>query len=70
LEHTELLSAGTQHDQTFDLIVYFVRIIGWLTLLPIGTKGSNELLPVDEAFAIAIEQIGYSLHFQARCIEF
>lgn len=65
LENAELLPACAQHHQPLDLVVDGVRIVRRLALLPVRPQCGNELLPVDQAFAVAIEQIGNGAHFHA-----
>lgn len=70
LEDPELLSARAQHHQTLDFVVDLVGVGGGLAFLPVGAQCRDEFLPVDESFAVAVEEIGDGAHFHSWCIEF
>lgn len=65
LEHSELLPTCAQHHQSLDFVVNLVGIVRWLALLPVGPQSCNKLLPIDESFAVAIEQIRYGSHLHS-----
>lgn len=69
LEHAELLPTRTQHHQPLDLVVDLVRVRLRLAVLPVGPERRNELLPIDQAFAVTIKQIGHRVHLQLGCVE-
>lgn len=70
LEHPELLSARAQHHQTFHFVMNLISICSWFPFLPVGSKGSNELLPINETFTVSIKQICNGSHLHSWCVEF
>lgn len=69
LKHSEFLSAGTQHNQSLNFIVYFLRIVRCL-LFPIGSQSCDEFFPIDQTSIISVEHIRHVFHFQSGSVEF
>lgn len=70
LEHAELLATSAEHHQSFHLVVDLVGVIVRPTFLPVWSQGCDELLPVYQSFAMAVEQVRDCSHFQPRRLEF
>ncbi|KYN35896.1 hypothetical protein ALC56_09687 [Trachymyrmex septentrionalis] len=50
--------------------MYLVRVIVGASFFPVGSQSGDELLPIYQAFAVTIEEIGNSSHFQTGSLEF
>ena len=70
LENAELLATGAQHDQPLHIVVYLVCVVVRSSFLPVGSQRGDELLPVYQALAVTVEEIGDSAHLQTRSLEF
>lgn len=66
----ESVSAGTFLYLAFHFVVDDLIDGARARLFPIRAKGSQEFLPVDVAFTVAIEHVGYSVHFKTTRWEF
>lgn len=61
----ELLSAGTLGHLLLHFVVYPLGVSQGSLALPVRSQGSDELLVVDVAVLVAIEDVGHGAHFQA-----
>ncbi|KYQ50009.1 hypothetical protein ALC60_10885 [Trachymyrmex zeteki] len=50
--------------------MYLVRVIVGTSFFPVGSQSGDKLLPIYQAFAVTIEEIGNSTHFQTGSLEF
>lgn len=61
----ELLSAGTLGHLLLHLVVYPLSVGQRSLALPVRSEGGDELLVIDVAVLVAIEDVGHGAHFQA-----
>lgn len=66
----ESVSAGTFLHLAFHFVVNDLIYGARTGLFPIWTKGSQEFLPVNVTFAVAIKHIGHGVHFKTTRWEF